>query len=258
MRILRTIGGIVLIVVSVVFFVAAVGGIVGIWTYVDETVRTTLNTVFDPVQSLVVEAEDLAVTADDSLSDVRESLAAVDARLASETLDSGEEQSVASGVLEEIRDVLQPRIERAQESADTIEQPAQKIEALVESLDTLPLVSLPEPVSEKLAQVSESAIQMRALGQNLEAIPMGAGKGATAVAKLTVGVSKIDTSLGDIETGISDFKTWLGSVETRATNLKSEIWGVAHLSMVGMSVVLAWLAVCQVGMILHGLRLLRN
>jgi Mg2+ and Co2+ transporter CorA len=258
MKVVKSIVGVLIIIISIVFLVVSVAGIVGIWVYADEYARNTIDAVFTPVQTAVTGLKEGTTSVNSALDDATAALEEIDANLEETEEGSSTTLQTIGNILTVVTDKLEPDTSEISSKVEDVRQKGETVAEVIDTLNALPFISLPEPGTGKLAGVLERVGDLKTQVAEMKEARTQQAKTDLVMTVLANNSAEIGSLLEDVQEIVTGLDSRLSEIETRLATLRSDIWNATHLSFVVLSVILLWLGISQVGMLLHGWHMVKN
>jgi archaellum component FlaC len=249
MEILKRVLAIVVIVISAVFIVLCVVGVIFSWSF-----NTPLT---EGITKGLTGFENVLVAADSGLDRVNTIL--VEAQTAVDTIDSSvqtagdtiSETSIVYEILDRtVGDVLSPKVTSALETIDVVRGIFVSFNGLLETLNEIPLVEVPtlteqlDTAADQLASVQndveETKNELRLIKQ--EAVD----KPVTAITDRT---TRISNGLESAQTPVTNTQNNIDDILTSIAGVKVSVPGAIDLASIVISLAFVWIAFGQLGLI---------
>jgi len=240
-----------LIVLSSIFLLSSVVGIVAVWVYNEPLTRETTSR----LQEIDNELLQAQTTLDSTHAELERALRLVDAaQTALEKLaaQSTSAENLFEGIQSSLDDQLLPELKTTRERLNTARTALENLRGLLQSLGSLPFIDIKVP-DQVLGDLIDSANSLDSEIANAEGV---AKQASTFVS---------DTSYllgGDLTETRDSLQSFLNSVEEYQTKVKDWRAQVADLSKslpiwidrasISLTVFLFWFGFSQFGLLLHG------
>lgn len=249
MKVLKRIFGIVIIIISVVFIVACLAGVVFSWS-INPPMTKAITGVLTGFERVLTTAETGIERVNTRLSEAQTNIDTIEENVetAGETLS---ETSIVYEVLDRtVGDELFPKIAAAGDTIIAIRDSVISFNELLESINDLPFVDLPtlteelDTASESMAKVQSEVEETRT---ELQAIKEEAiSKPVTAITDRT---TRISDGLESTQQDLSNTQTNIKENIESISMIKARVPLLIDLISVSFSFVYLWIAFGQVGLI---------
>lgn len=160
-------------------------------------------------------------------------------------------------------------VDNAKSSLASMQNSAQVVDNMLRTITGIPLIGPwlggqrynPDvPLAESVAKVSKS---MDPLPDSLKKIrsdlDVSAENIATVKSEVDSAAKQMDSiqaSLTDAQKEVEDYKSIISELQTRYTRFQTRLPAVLNTFYIGLTVILIWILITQVGMLLHGIELM--
>jgi chromosome segregation ATPase len=249
MEILKRILGIVAIIISVVFIVACLAGVVFSWS-INAPITNAVTGVLSGVERVLTAADTGLERANTRLAEAQTNIDTIEenVEMAGDTLS---ETSIVFEVLDRtVGDELFPKIAAASDTVVTVRDSVISFNATLESLNDVPFVEVPtlseelDTAAERMAAAQSDAEQTRAELQAMkeEAI----SKPVTAITDRT---TRISDGLETAQQKVSNTQANIDENIESISSIKARVTRLIDLISIVLSFVFLWLALGQAGLI---------
>jgi hypothetical protein len=235
--------------ISLLVLMLSVAGIAGTW--VARAVALDVATgIFDGVDQLAGVGREGVTQLDGHVADLRATVSTVESaadEIAQNTADKG---LVLTLLPPETEQELEATTQRIGEGLDDIRSFIQAAADLIDAIDSLPFVNLPEPEPGEL-QALESDVNaigdaIDQLAADIQAFREGA---ATEIATVSAAATEVDDWLETIQQGLGEIDGELSSIQERANQITGRLRLWATVIAVLLSLILAWVSYALVTLI---------
>ena len=254
-RRLTRIGGLVIVILSIVVLVLNVAGIFGVWV-ANEPVTNTILNVLTPVEQTLDLTADLLDRISTGLERSRGVVDTIDA--IAETLgDSVEENRLILNLISKaLGEELGPLVETTADVVRTAEAAATTIQNGLEIADALPFISLDDGQLET-TRIARMATRVSDLTTALEELDADVQERRSEAAEDLVGpitsrTSEISGYLDDVQSDVDDSRAQIGDLRERVATLKGRVPLWIDLGSIAITLLFLWLALSQVSVFIHG------
>jgi hypothetical protein len=254
----KRVGGIVVIVISVIVLLTSVGGIVGLWI-VNGAAHDLTSAVFSPIQSGLNTANTTLNNVNTHVDNARSRISNAQQSLGQLGQNSPGNGPVLGAISDTVAARLGPQIEQAQESISNTLQFITGVNQSIVAVNKLPGVDLPtlSDASDALQpRVTALSDKLQGLRTNLQSMVQG---------RLQVTSDRINSLLTDLDSALqgvqSTVNTNIGRVQqaqTRATGAQDNLNSWITIGWIVATIFWLWVAISQVVMIMYGWSLFRS
>lgn len=248
----KSILGLVLIVMSVLFFIISLGGIIGTWVYNQPLTERALTQIDTTSQDL----EGAAVAIEISRAELISAQAQLDllqAILETLGINAEEDLNRLADIVGRVEDTLTPVLDRVSGGISALRESLLSIKDTLERINELPLVNIEIPGIESIEQGAES------LGNLQNQIEEGSGKieqlsqtTQDTVDSLTTGFAELDASMTSLLAILDEYALKIEDAQEQLRYLETNLPGWIDLTSAGLTVILVWLGISQVGLFVLG------
>ena len=156
-------------------------------------------------------------------------------------------------------DQLLPTVSSGLETARSLGESALAVNSALETINTLPMVSVPTlpPELSSLAQdLVDLETQVKQGAQQVKDMKVAAVE--SVVTPVTEGTTKMQSSLDGVSTKASTASGKLANTEVALAELRSQLPLYVDLVSLGTTLILAWLILAQVSLLVHALDFVRK
>jgi hypothetical protein len=254
-RRLTRIGGLVIVILSVLVMVLNVAGIIGVWV-ANEPVTNTILDVLAPVEQTLDLVADLLDRISAGLERARGVVNTIDA--IAETLGDRVEENrlILNLISRALGEELGPVVETTGEVVRTAEAAATTIQNGLEIADALPFISLGDGrlettrIARMATRVSDLSTTIGELDSSVQERRSEAAE--DIVSRITGRTSEISGFLDDIEAEVDGYQAQISDLQGRLATLKARIPLWIDMSSVAITLLLLWLGLSQVSVFIHG------
>jgi len=244
--------GLALLVLSVIFFIISLGGLIGIWVYNQPLTERALSLVETTSQDL----EGAAMAIELSRAELISAQAQIDllqAILETLGLNAQEDLNRLADIVGKVENTLTPMLDSVAGAISTLRETLLDIRDTIERINELPLVNIQIPGIEGIEKGAESL-------QNLQdQIEEGGGKieqlsqtTQDTVDSLTTGFAELESSIGILLETLDEYGQKIESAQEQLSFLDANLANWIDLASGALTVILVWLAISQVGLFILG------
>jgi len=244
--------GLAMLVLSVIFFIISLGGLIGIWVYNQPLTERALSLVETTSQDL----EGAAMAIELSRAELISAQAQIDllqAILETLGLNAQEDLNRLADIVGKVENTLTPMLDSVAGAISTLRETLLDIRDTIERINELPLVNIQIPGIEGIEQGAESL-------QNLQdQIEEGGGKieqlsqtTQDTVDSLTTGFAELESSIGILLETLDEYGQKIESAQEQLSYLDANLANWIDLASGALTVILVWLAISQVGLFILG------
>ena len=252
---LKRIGGLVLIILSVLILVLNVAGIVGAWA-ANEPLTNSILGVLTPVEQTLELTADLLDRISAGVERARGVVSTIEA--AAELLGENIEENrpLLTLISKTLGEVLAPVVDNVGDIVRTAEAAATTIQNGLEIADALPFISLDDGQLET-TRIARMATRVSDLTTALEELDADVQERRSEAAEDLVGpitsrTSEISGYLDDVQSDVDDSRAQIGDLRERVATLKGRVPLWIDLGSIAITLLFVWLALSQVSVFIHG------
>lgn len=239
---------ITIIVLSVVFFIASLLGLVAVWVG-NQSLTDDLLARIQTVDSDLQKAQSTFQTARLELESTQEQIDLIQSVIAAVGIDSQENVRVITDIIKSFDETLSPLIDTVANGVGKLSEAFLALKKVVESLNALPLISLEIPGADKLEQLSSSIAEQQAqVVQLREKIQHMSQLTEDTLNTLTTGYTEFETTIDGLLVMVTEYETMVTDHRTQLVNLQTNIPKWIDQASIILTVGLLWLAFSQVGL----------
>jgi uncharacterized phage infection (PIP) family protein YhgE len=244
--------GLPLLVLSVVFFLISLGGLIGVWVYNQTLTERALTLVETTSQDL----EGAAAAIELSKAELISAQAQIDllqAILETLGLNAAEDLNRLADIVGKVEDTLTPVLDRVAGGIGVLRDSLLSIKDTLERLNELPLVNIQVPGIEEIEQGAEQ------LGNLQTQIEEGGGKieqlsqtTKNTIDSLTTGFSALESSIGILLETLDTYAEKIETTQAQLAYLDENLARWIDWISAALTVILVWLGISQVGLFILG------
>lgn len=212
------------IVISVLFLLLSLAGIIGGWA-INKPVTETIQTVLTSFDAALTRMEEVSVNAGAALSETSTALEDADQRVQ----EAGEELADTNLVLEVVSRIvgedIEPNTDRARDNFVAIYDTVVAIEEAIEAINSIPFVNLEIPGSEEIASIrtgmEEIAVGVTELKDEIQ--QRREDRAENLVEAISTPINRLNTRVEEMTSRISDIETRLGLAIERTEQVNSRV-----------------------------------
>lgn len=244
--------GLVLLVLSVIFFLVSLGGLVGIWVYNQPLTERALTLIETTSQDLDGAALAIELSQTELIS-AQAQLDLLQAILETLGINAEEDLNRLADIVGRVEDTLSPVLDRVSGGIGTLRESLLTIKETLERINELPLVNIEVPGIEEIEQGAEQL-------QNLQnQIEEGGGKieqlsqtTQDTVDSLSTGFARLESSIISLLETLDEYAEKIESTQDQLVYLEENLPKWIDYSAVILTVILVWLGISQVGLFILG------
>jgi methyl-accepting chemotaxis protein len=244
--------GLSLLVLSVIFFLISLGGLIGVWVYNQSLTERALTLVETTSQDL----EGAAAAIELSKAELISAQAQIDllqAILETLGLNAAEDLNRLADIVGKVEDTLTPVLDRLAGSIGVLRDSLLSIKDTLERLNELPLVNIQIPGIEEIEQGAEQ------LGNLQTQIEEGGGKieqlsqtTKNTIDSLTTGFAELESSIVILLETLDTYAEKIETTQAQLTYLDENLARWIDWISAALTVILVWLGISQVGLFILG------
>jgi hypothetical protein len=249
--------GLLSVLLSVAFFVACVGGIVGAWM-AKKPLTEGATRLFTRAEDVLGEIATNLRAAQEVLARAQASLGSVQRTSADVVADPKKNSPLVKVIVRQVATDIDPKVGDVRQKLGAVVDTATVVNTILDNLNEIPLVSVSrldadrlQATSGQLTVLAEKAEQLRAL------LPETNNPDATAAA-VQSRASDIQEVLSGLQAVAAEYEPRVVGLRDRVAEDKSRVAGWIHWGTIILTLVLGWLALSQVSMLCHGWGWLRK
>jgi hypothetical protein len=253
---LKTIGRILAIVISVLVIVLSVGGILGAW-WVNSIASDVTLKVFSAVQGGVQIVDGAVGRVDTLIQTARGEVQQAGETVATVANHLQENHPILTALSERMETRLGPGVDKIQEAMAPVRDALVTVNSAVSFANSIPFIQERAPRLEQLEQtltrLGTLAADVQQLRSTLrEATVAGADKlTQSAGTALTNLISRIDAGLADIQSSVQTLQSDITALQARLQQRQSQLLLIYNLISVAATLLFAWIIYSQVVVIRH-------
>lgn len=252
------IGGLILLILSVIFFIVSLGGLISIWVYNQPLTERGLTT----IETISVDLEGAAEAIELSKAELISAQAQIDllqAILETLGVNAAEDLNRLADIVGKVEDTLTPVLDRVSSGISTLRDSLLTIKDTLEMINDLPLINIQVPGIES---IEEGANQLESLQNQIEE---GGGKieqlsqtTQNTIDSLVTGFAELEASIEILLDTLEVYEIKIESTQTQLQYLESNLPGWIDLTSGILTVILLWLGISQVGLFILGWSLFKD
>ena len=237
-----------LIVLSVLFFVASLAGLIAVWVY-NQPLTDDLLRRIQAVDSDLQQAETALQATRLELESTQEQIDLIQSVIAAVGIDSQENVRILTDIAKSFDQTLSPLIDTVASGVGKVSDAFLALKGVVEKLNALPLVSIEIPGAEKLQELANSiaeqqaqVIQLREKVQHMSQLTQD------TLNTLTTGYSEFETTIQNLLGVVTEYETKVVDYRAELAYLKINLPTWIDQASVILTILLIWLAFSQLGL----------
>ncbi len=255
---IKRIIALVIIVLSCIFFVLSLAGVIGIWVYNQPLTERALTT----IESTSTDLDGAAAAIEISKTELISAQAQIDllqAILETLGINAAEDLNRLADIVGRVEDTLMPVIDSVSGGISTLRDALLSIKDTIEMVNELPLVNIQIPGMEA---IEEGAAQLESLQNQIEE---GGGKieqlsqtTQNTVDSLSTGFASLETSINALLETLDEYEEKIISTQDQLEYLGANVALWIDLASALLTVILVWLGISQVGLFILGWSLFKG
>ena len=249
---IKPIIGLSLLILSVIFFLVSLGGLIGIWVYNQPLTERALTLIESTSQDLEGAAAAIELSKVELIS-AEAQLDLLQAILETLGINAEEDLNRLADIVNRVEDTLSPVLDSVAGGIGTLRESLLTIKETLERINELPLVNIEVPGIDSIEQGAEQ------LGNLQSQIEEGAGKieqlsqtTQDTVDSLTTGFAKLETSITSLLETLDEYEEKIEATQEQLTYLEDNLPRWIDYSAAVLIVILVWLGISQVGLFILG------
>jgi chromosome segregation ATPase len=254
----KRIAGLILVILSCVFFALSLAGLVGIWVYntpLTERVLTSIDTTSADLEGAAVAIESSKA----ELISAEAQLELLQAILETLGVNAAEDLNRLADIVSRVEDTLSPVLNSVSSGINMLRDSLLTIKDTLEAINELPLVNIQIPGIES---IEEGADQLGSLQTQIEE---GGGKieqlsqtTQDTVDSISTGFAALEASINSLLKTLNEYEGKIEAAQEQLLYLEENVPTWIDLASVILTVLLVWLAVSQVGLFILGWSFFKN
>ena len=249
---IRPIIGLALLILSVIFFLVSLGGLIGIWVYNQPLTERALTLIESTSQDLEGAAAAIELSKAELIS-ARAQLDLLQAILETLGINAEEDLNRLADIVGRVEDTLSPVLDSVAGGISTLRESLLTIKETLERINELPLINIQIP---GIDAIEHGAEQLQNLQNQIEE---GGGKieqlsqtTQDTVDSLSTGFAKLETSITTLLVTLDEYAEKIDSTQEQLTYLETNFPTWIDYISVALTVILVWLGISQVGLFILG------
>jgi methyl-accepting chemotaxis protein len=249
---IKSILGLVLLVMSVIFFLVSLGGLIGIWVYNQPLTERVMTLVQTTSQDLEGAAAAIELSQAELIS-AKAQLGLLQAIMETLGLNAEEDLNRLADIVGQVEDTLSPVLDRLSSGIGTLREALLNIKDTLERINELPLVNIEIPGIEEIEQ---GAGQLQDLQNQIEE---GGGKieqlsqtPQDTVDSLVTGFTRLETSMDSLMETLDEYAEKIEATQEQLSYLEQNLPRWIDYTSAALTVILVWLGISQVGLFVLG------
>ena len=249
---IKSILGLVLLVLSVIFFLVSLGGLIGIWVYNQPLTERVMTLVQTTSQDLEGAAAAIELSQAELIS-AQAQLDLLQAIMETLGLNAEEDLNRLADIVGRVEDTLSPVLDSLSSGIGTLRDALLNIKDTLERINELPLVNIEIPGIEEIEQ---GAGQLQDLQNQIEE---GGGKieqlsqtTQDTVDSLVTGFARLETSIDSLMETLDEYEEKIEATQEQLTYLEQNLPRWIDYTSAVLTVILVWLGISQVGLFVLG------
>jgi uncharacterized phage infection (PIP) family protein YhgE len=244
--------GLALLILSVIFFLVSLGGLIGIWVYNQPLTERALTLIESTSQDLEGAAAAIELSKAELIS-ANAQLDLLQAILETLGINAEEDLNRLADIVGRVEDTLSPVLDSVAGGISTLRESLLTIKETLERINELPLINIQIP---GIDEIEHGAEQLQNLQNQIEE---GGGKieqlsqtTQDTVDSLSTGFAKLETSITTLLVTLDEYAEKIDSTQEQLTYLETNFPTWIDYISVALTVILVWLGISQVGLFILG------
>ncbi|MBK5107759.1 MAG: hypothetical protein JJE12_06490 [Anaerolineales bacterium] len=249
---IKSILGLVLLVLSVIFFLVSLGGLIGIWVYNQPLTERGMTLVQTTSQDLEGAAAAIELSRAELIS-AQAQLDLLQAIMETLGINAEEDLNRLADIVGRVEDTLSPVLDSVSSGIGTLRDALLSIKDTLERINELPLVNIEIPGIE---EIDQGAGQLQDLQNQIEE---GGGKieqlsqtTQNTVDSLVTGFARLETSIDSLMETLDEYAEKIETTQEQLTYLEQNLPRWIDYTSAILTVLLVWLGISQVGLFVLG------
>ena len=249
---IKPIIGLALLILSVIFFVVSLGGLIGIWVYNQPLTERAMTLIETTSQDLEGAAAAIELSKAELIS-ARAQLDLLQAILETLGINAEEDLNRLADIVGRVEDTLTPVLDSVAGGIGTLRDSLLTIKDTLERINQLPLVNIEIPGIESIEQGAEQ------LGSLQDQIEEGGGKieqlsqtTQDTVDSLSTGFARLETSINSLLETLDEYADKIDSTQEQLSYLEENLPKWIDYASTVLTIILVWLGISQVGLFILG------
>ena len=249
---IKPIIGLALLILSVIFFVVSLGGLIGIWVYNQPLTDQALTLIETTSQDLEGAAAAIELSKAELIS-AGAQLDLLQAIMETLGINAEEDLNRLADIVGRVEDTLSPVLDSVAGGINTLRESLLTIKETLERINELPLVNIEIPGIEEIEQ---GAGQLQDLQNQIEE---GGGKieqlsqtTQDTVDSLVTGFTRLETSIDSLMETLDEYAQKIDATQDQLTYLEQNLPRWIDYTSAILTVILVWLGISQVGLFVLG------
>jgi methyl-accepting chemotaxis protein len=249
---IKPIIGLALLILSVIFFVVSLGGLIGIWVYNQPLTERAMTLIETTSQDLEGASAAIELSKAELIS-ARAQLDLLQAILETLGINAEEDLNRLADIVGRVEDTLSPVLDSVAGGIGTLRDSLLTIKDTLERINQLPLVNIEIPGIESIEQGAEQ------LGSLQDQIEEGGGKieqlsqtTQDTVDSLSTGFARLETSINSLLETLDEYADKIESTQEQLSYLETNLPKWIDYASTVLTIILVWLGISQVGLFILG------
>ena len=249
---IKPILGMVLLVLSVIFFLVSLGGLVGIWVYNQPLTERAMTLIQTTSQDLEGAAAAIELSRAELIS-AQAQLDLLQAIMETLGINAEEDLNRLADIVGRVEDTLSPVLDNVSGAIGTLRDSLLSIKDTLERINELPLVNIEIP---GIDSIEQGAGQLQGLQNQIEE---GGGKieqlsqtTQDTVDSLVTGFARLETSIVSLMDTLDEYAEKIEATQDQLGYLEKNLPRWIDYTAALLTVILVWLGISQVGLFVLG------
>lgn len=233
------------IVLSAIFLLVSLGGIILTWSYhqrLNGDLMGRLEVIEDDLRS----AQDDLQTVKTELDAVQEQIDALQAALQTLGIDGAASLEAVAELVSRLEGTLTPFVTAVAERVEGLREAVTNLKETIERLNELPLVNLNVPGVEQLEAAANNLEELQSdIEEGRDQITQASQITQDTIDSLTTGFADLEASVQTLSAALGGYDTKITSYLLELDELQAELPRWATTAAIGLTVVFVWLGFSQ-------------
>ena len=244
--------GLLLLILSVIFFLISLGGLIGVWVSnqsLTERVQTSIENTSSDLEGAAAAIE----LSKEQLISAQAQIDLLQTILETLGLNAAEDLNRLADIVGTVEDTLMPVIDNVASGIDTLSEALLNIIDTVERINELPLVNIQIPgmeiIEEGARQLENLQTQIEEGGGKIEQLSQTT---QDTIDSLTTGFSELETSISALTDTLETYEVKSRDAQAQLDYLGTNLPTWIDAASIILTLLLVWLGFSQVGLFILG------
>ena len=245
---LKRFAALLLIILSVVFFLASIGGVIGIWVVNQPLTESSLELIDSAQADLELAAENIEA-AREQLESAQAQIDIFQGILDIIGLEAVENTQVIADIVVKVEGTITPVLDQAAEGISAVGELFDSLVETIEKVNDLPLVSIEIPGGEAIEELSKSVDDIQnQIADTKSKVESISQLTQETVETLTTGFTNWEALIAKNLSMLEDYRGKIDEYQTRLAHLETNLPKWIDLASISLTVLLIWTAFAQVAL----------